>query len=72
MPIYEYSCLGCGAQFEKLVQGQAQVACPTCASARVSRRMSLVGVRTGTGRDAPAGMPMSGGGGCCGGGCGCH
>jgi hypothetical protein len=38
----------------------------------VSRRLSVVGIRTG-GRpsDAPA-ASMGGGGGCCGGGCGCH
>jgi hypothetical protein len=38
----------------------------------VSRRLSLVGVKTG-GRPSDASpAPMGGGGGCCGGGCGCH
>jgi putative FmdB family regulatory protein len=72
MPIYEYACLACGAEFEKFVQTPAAVACPSCESARVSRRLSLVGVRTGGRADAsPSAAPM-GGGGCCGGGCGCH
>jgi putative FmdB family regulatory protein len=71
MPIYEYACLHCGGHFEKLVQGhQAEVACPSCLSARVSRQISLVGVRTDA-RAAGAGSSMQGGG-CCGGGCGCH
>ncbi len=70
MPIYEYSCRECGAEFEKLVGAQAAVACPSCESQRVTRRISLVGVKTG-GRfeSAPAGTQA---GGCCGGGCGCR
>ncbi len=74
MPIYEYRCNQCGGEFEKyLSSGSTAVACPSCESARVTRRLSLLSVRT---KDAPAGLPagsapMSGGG-CCGGGCGCH
>ena len=70
MPIYEYSCRECGVEFEKLVAGQGVVACPSCESHRVTRRISLVGVRTaGRFGSAPASTQ---GGGCCGGGCGCH
>ncbi len=65
MPIYEYRCGECGAEFEKLVGSQIAVACPSCASGRVIRRISLVGIKSGS---APAAMP----GGCCGGGCGCR
>ncbi len=72
MPIYEYACLACGAEFEKFVQRPSAVVCVSCESERVSRRLSVVGVKTG-GRmsDAPS-VPMGGGGGCCGGGCGCR
>ena len=70
MPIYEYGCRDCGAEFEKLVSGKTEVVCPSCASARVMRRLSLVGVRTGG--SAESGPAMSGGGCCGGGGCGCH
>ena len=69
MPIYEYRCRGCGADFEKYVAAAAgvAVACPACASADVGRKLSVFGLR----RDGPvASMPS--GGGCCGGGCGCH
>ncbi len=71
MPIYEYLCRQCGAEFEKLVGSHAtEVACPSCAGERVMRRISLVGVRTG---GQAAGAPaMAAGGGCCGGGCGCQ
>lgn len=71
MPIYEYGCLACGAEFEKFVQTPRAVTCPSCQSERVSRRLSLVGVKTGTrASEGPSAAPM--GGGCCGGGCGCH
>ncbi len=69
MPIYEYSCPECGVEFEKLVGSQVAVACPSCASGRVIRRISLVGVKTGGQHAGMAGAPQ---GGCCGGGCGCH
>jgi putative FmdB family regulatory protein len=71
MPIYEYACLACGAEFEKLVQKPSATTCPSCQSERVGRRLSLVGVRTG-GRSTDASPAPMGGGGCCGGGCGCH
>ncbi|HVQ75373.1 MAG TPA: zinc ribbon domain-containing protein [Candidatus Binatia bacterium] len=70
MPIYEYRCSECGAEFEKLVDARTRVACPACAGSQVMRRLSLfraVGAR-GVADSAPA----AGGGGCCGGGCGCH
>ena len=69
MPIYEYSCRECGAEFEKLVGPRVAVACPSCQSGEVMRRLSLVGVKTGS-RWSDAAAPASGG--CCGGGCGCH
>jgi putative FmdB family regulatory protein len=72
MPIYEYACLACGAEFEKFVQRPSTVVCVSCESERVSRRLSVVGVKSG-GRMSEAGpAPMGGGGGCCGGGCGCR
>ncbi|NLG42651.1 MAG: zinc ribbon domain-containing protein, partial [Phycisphaerae bacterium] len=35
MPIYEYTCSGCGRLFEQLVQSreqEAELACPHCGS----------------------------------------
>ena len=73
MPIYEYHCLACGETFERLVLGRGTaVACPGCASGDVARDLSVFGVKSG-GSTAGVAAPMpSGGGGCCGGGCGCR
>ena len=71
MPIYEYRCRGCGADFERYVAGVASaaaVACPTCAGNDIMRKLSVFGMKSsGEVMSAP-----SGGGGCCGGGCACH
>ena len=72
MPIYEYRCPQCGTEFEKLVDSRTVVACPSCDSPKVTRRLSLF--RAGV-PSRFAGTPSSGtmSGGCCGGGgCGCH
>jgi putative FmdB family regulatory protein len=58
MPIYEYACMECEGHFEELVRNAEQaVACPECGAANVLRQLSAFAV--------------TGGGGCCGGGCGC-
>ena len=70
MPIYEYSCRACGKEFERYIATQSTaVDCPRCESTRVTRRLSLVTLRPQGGL-ASTGAGM--GGGCCGGGCGCH
>jgi len=71
MPIYEYRCRGCGKDFERYVPGpRAAVACPGCASGDVMRKLSVFGLRSSD--PGPVASSMPAGGGCCGGGCGCH
>lgn len=73
MPIYEYRCGGCGAQFEQLVFGDQKASCPHCSGADLERLLSLM-ARPATG-GKPADYSRLGpppGGGCCGGGCGSH
>ena len=41
MPIYEYSCKRCGAQFEMLVRGGATPICASCGSGDLERMFSL-------------------------------
>src|SRR2546427_7101722 len=66
MPIYEYRCRGCGDDFEKYVHGpSAKVACPTCQSGDITRKLSVFGLKSdGNFMSAPTG----GGGGWCRGG----
>ena len=64
MPIYEYTCSGCGHPFETLVLNQREVvACPKCGSERVAKRFSVFGVGAGASSGAGAGE-MSDSGGC--------
>ena len=75
MPIYEYHCSACGADFEKLVFGaNPEVACEKCGSTKTEKLMSRFGM--GKSSSASASSPSSSGSSC--GGCsssscaGCH
>jgi len=72
MPIYEYVCDDCQAQFEKIViNKQQEIACPKCASKKATIQLSVFATANGGTGSGPSGS-SSGGGACCGGGCGCH
>jgi putative FmdB family regulatory protein len=46
MPIYEYTCTDCHAQFEKFVRSmtvQVEVKCPECGGTHVKRGWSVFG-----------------------------
>lgn len=78
MPIFEFHCPRCDESFEKLVRSETRVVCPKCESAKVERLISAP-ARPG-GASAPRDYSALGppqlkpklGGGCGGGGCGCH
>jgi putative FmdB family regulatory protein len=75
MPLYEYFCSTCQATFETLrpaAQADQPALCPACRAASAQRILSLVAsnVVKSVGESRPT-MPMSAGGGCCGGACGC-
>ncbi len=71
MPIYEYRCGSCGAEFDLLVRSDTVLACPACQGTRLDRKLSLT-ARPAAGRTtgdfSQLGPPP---GGCCGGGA-CH
>ncbi len=73
MPIYEYECQGCHAQFERYQQTwREQPRCPRCDSAEVERQLStfaMSGVDKGSGGGG-CGSCRPGPGGC--GSCGGH
>jgi len=73
MPIYEYICDDCQAEFEKIViNKQQEIACPKCASKKATIQLSVFSSATAGGSSKSFTPQSSGGGGCCGGGCGCH
>jgi len=49
MPIFEYKCQDCGAQFEKIVtSSSSRVICGKCESPHVERLLSVFAVARGT------------------------
>ena len=48
MPIYDYTCNGCGHAFEALVRKDDQPACPSCHAADLDRRFPMPSVKTET------------------------
>jgi putative FmdB family regulatory protein len=47
MPLYDYSCRGCGHQFEALVRAQDPAAkCPSCQSGDVEKLLSGFAMKT--------------------------
>jgi putative FmdB family regulatory protein len=41
MPLYDYQCKACAAEFELLVRGGTTPACPQCGAIDPERRVSL-------------------------------
>jgi putative FmdB family regulatory protein len=67
MPIFEYHCLVCNRDFEKLVRTSAtEVECTNCGSELLEKKFSLFGSKVGA-----RSPDLGGGGGGGGGGCGC-
>jgi len=75
VPIFEYACSSCGGSFELLVRGGTRVACPSCSSEAVVKKLSLFAAHTKKAAAVPS--CHTGGEGCdlgrCGSGfCGAH
>lgn len=47
MPIFEYVCNSCAKEFEEIVLGSGDPACPSCGSADTTKLMSKGVFRTG-------------------------
>ena len=73
MPIYEYICDDCKAQFEKIViNRQQETSCPKCSSKKATIQLSVFSSTTAGGSSKSSTGGSGSGGACCGGGCGCH
>lgn len=64
MPIYEYRCSDCAAEFEKLVRSGDVPECPKCHSVSLEKKLSVFAT-AGADAAAPA-MPAMGPCGSCG------
>jgi len=67
MPIFEYRCRECGAQFEKIVRSERDaVSCERCRSRKLDRLLSVFAVSGATGEavtesgPCPCGAPRRG------------
>jgi putative FmdB family regulatory protein len=73
MPIYEYVCKNCGAEFEFLLRGDDKPACPECGDRQLNRTMSVPAAHTSSSSSAADACPVRDSCGmpnCCGQGCG--
>ncbi len=73
MPIFEYHCVDCETDFEKLVRSSdagEEMTCPSCEGDHTTKKFSAFAT-AGAGGEQSLGSPaaMSRG---CGAGCGCH
>ncbi len=58
MPLYEFGCLDCGAEFETLVHKpseRTEVKCPACGSQKLDERISSFASVSKSGDCAPSG-----------------
>lgn len=69
MPLYEYTCGGCGTEFEVLVRGQERPTCPNCGGARLEKQFSVPAAHVASGSSLPV-CDVPRGGGCGAPGCG--
>ena len=59
MPLYEYNCRRCGADFEALVLSSSEtVECPKCGNDTVDKKFSVFGVGAAS-NEAPCDVPQS-------------
>lgn len=72
MPIFEYHCLECDKDFEKLVMGtNSQIKCPDCGNMEVEKKFSTFGIKSGA--TFSSSVASSSCGGCTSSSCsGCH
>ena len=60
MPIYEYRCLDCGSQFEKLVRNSSEsISCKQCAGSNLQKLISAHAIGSGAPDTACGSAPCS-------------
>ncbi|MBU0717789.1 MAG: zinc ribbon domain-containing protein [Planctomycetes bacterium] len=67
MPMFEFHCPSCDADFEELLPSSKdarKVACPRCGGKEATRKLSVFAARTAQPKPTSPACPMSAGG-CC-------
>jgi putative FmdB family regulatory protein len=64
MPIFDFRCRKCGHEFEDLVMGSEQPACPRCGSKKLQKQPSAVARRNKGGSGEGGGCSGCAGGNC--------
>ncbi|MBW3600934.1 MAG: zinc ribbon domain-containing protein [Planctomycetes bacterium] len=73
MPLYEYRCRSCDAEFELLIRGQETPICPTCRTSDVEKHLSVPAAHSASRSSLPVcepapsagcGLPQCGAGRC--------
>ncbi|MBK6854743.1 MAG: zinc ribbon domain-containing protein [Burkholderiales bacterium] len=54
MPIFEYTCHDCHAEFELLVRSDTRLQCPSCQSAQLDKKLSVFATTASGGGQADA------------------
>jgi putative FmdB family regulatory protein len=62
MPLYEYQCSHCRAEFELLVRGQEELACPHCQSPKLTKLLSVPAAHSTSAAELPVCRPSPAGG----------
>ncbi len=62
MPLYEYVCQACGAEFELLIRGQETPECPTCHTTQVHKHFSVPAAHNAAKTALPMCAPAPSGG----------
>lgn len=62
MPIYEYNCSQCEAEFEVLVRGDAAPECPNCGGTKLAKQFSVPAAHSSGSSDLPICQPAPSGG----------
>jgi putative FmdB family regulatory protein len=64
MPLYEFSCLDCGIEFESLVMKHSEISevtCPSCRGKRLEEKVSSFASVSNDGASSAANCSPSGG-----------
>lgn len=62
MPLFEYRCDDCGAEFEEIVRGDSKPKCPECESSSLKKLISGFAVGGGAQTSTRTSAPVFSGG----------